>query len=343
VPTVLRFDAVLDNVDGVRRSIEVREDQTLVDLHDGIQEAFEWMNDHLYSFWLDGRFFGDRSTEYTAPIEPDEDVATADTTISGLGLEPGARIAYVFDFGDNWRVGLRLAERKEAQEVRYPRVVASEGEAPPQYPNPDEDEDDDEWLARLAAAERQAAQVVIGALSELRGVELPVGAVAAAAGQLRAGLSSDLHPYSWMGRAAGLEGEPPADDADLLLRVLAATISPEEETGLERGEEASIIALEHGDWAGAVIELARAGPGASAEPTALVRAVEECPEILGPASDHDEATVAELAFELVGFAWEAIGVLDDRRRLTPVGAWALPRALTRAWGVDFDSERPLSQ
>jgi hypothetical protein len=143
-----------------------------------------------------------------------------------------------------------------------------------------------------------------------------------------------------MGKAAGLEAEPPSDDAELLLRVLAATISPEEETGLEPEDEASIVALEHGDWAGAVIELCRRGPGASADPSALVEAIEECPEIEGPSSDPGEAVVAETAFELVGFAWHAAGVLDDARALTPAGAWLLPRALTRAWGVDFDSSQP---
>jgi hypothetical protein len=40
------------------REIEIRENQTLMDLHVGIQEAFGWMEDHLYSFWLDERFWG---------------------------------------------------------------------------------------------------------------------------------------------------------------------------------------------------------------------------------------------------------------------------------------------
>jgi hypothetical protein len=71
-----------------------------------------------------------------------------------------------------------------------------------------------------------------------------------------------------------------------------------------------------------------------------VAAIEACPEIEGPAGDPGEAAVAETAFELVGFAWQAAGVLDDKRRLTTLGAWLLPRALTRAWGVDFDSSRP---
>jgi Plasmid pRiA4b ORF-3-like protein len=341
VPAVLRFDAALEDFDGVRRSIEVREDQTLVDLHDGIQAAFGWLDDHLYSFWLDGHFFGSRSSEYTAPIEPDEGVATADVAIAELALQPGAELAYVFDFGDSWRVALRLAGTSVDDGARYPRVVATAGDAPPQYPELDEDQDDDDaWLREWEAAERGAAEVVIEALSRARRAELPAGALAAAAAQLRAGLSTDQYPYSWMGKAAGLDAPYPSDDAELLLDVLAATISPEEETGLDSEDEASIMALELGDWAGAVIELCRRGPGASAEPRSLVEAIEACEEIVGPPSDPSEAVVAETAFELVGFAWQAAGVLDDRRGLTAAGAWLLPRALTRAWGVDFESGEP---
>lgn len=89
-----------------------------------------------------------------------------------------------------------------------------------------------------------------------------------------------------------------------------------------------------------MIELCRRGAGASAHPSVLVEAIDECPEIEGPPGDPDEAVVVETAFELVGFAWQAVGVLDDRRGLTSAGAWLLPRALTRAWGVDFDSSKP---
>lgn len=337
MPTVLRFDAALTDFPGVTRSIEVREDQTLVDLHEGIQQAFGWLDDHLYSFWLDGKFWGSRATEYTAPIEPDEDVATADVAIGKLGLKPGAKVAYVFDFGDSWRVLLRLTASADVEGARCPRIVAAEGEAPPQYPDADEDEDADASLQEWEAADHHAAEVVIGALSQARRAEMPEGAVAAAAGQLRAGLSADQYPYSWIGKAAGLDSRAPSNDEELLLRVVAATISPEEETGLDPEEEASILALEHGDWAGAVIELSRGGPGASADPAALVEAIKECPEIEGTSGDPGDDIVTRTAVELVGFAWEAAGILDDRRNLTPAGAWVLPRALTRAWGVDFDS------
>ena len=131
--TALVFAAELQSADGVGAQLAVEESQHLTALHDAIQEAFGWLDDHLYSFWLDGRFWGSREHEYTSPDLPDEAPATADVPISELGLKPGAAIAYVFDFGDEWRVLLRLRGSVESDGGPYPRVIKRVGTAPPQY------------------------------------------------------------------------------------------------------------------------------------------------------------------------------------------------------------------
>ena len=112
------------------RRIAVLERQPLTVLHDAIQEAFGWLDDHLYSFWLDGRFWGDE--EITSPVVPDEAERTADTPIIELDLRVGQRIAYVFDFGDEWRVRLTVRERVPAS-GDHPRVLELRGTPPPQY------------------------------------------------------------------------------------------------------------------------------------------------------------------------------------------------------------------
>lgn len=48
------------------RKIEMRADQTLADLHHAIQDAFEFDNDHLYSFFMSGKAWDDQ-TEYSLP------------------------------------------------------------------------------------------------------------------------------------------------------------------------------------------------------------------------------------------------------------------------------------
>jgi hypothetical protein len=44
----------------------------------------------------------------------------------------------------------------------------------------------------------------------------------------------------------------------------------------------------------------------------------------------------EAAFWIVSLPWHVLGLTDPDQRLTPLGAWLLPRALARAWGADFD-------
>jgi Plasmid pRiA4b ORF-3-like protein len=128
----LVFDAELLNVRGVRARLAVLERQPLTTLHVAIQQAFGWYDDHLYSFWLDGSFFGSDEVELTTPDAPDEGIATADVPLAELDLRPGQRIGYVFDFGDEWRV--RLTVREWVTEPGdYPRVLELRGTPPPQY------------------------------------------------------------------------------------------------------------------------------------------------------------------------------------------------------------------
>jgi hypothetical protein len=130
---VLVFDAELTNVRGVRARVAVRADQHLTELHDAIQEAFGWLDDHLYSFWLDGQFWGDDEQEYTSPVTSEESEHTADVPLAELDLAVGQKIAYVFDFGDDWRVRLTLREQAELDDGDYSRVLRRTGTPPPQY------------------------------------------------------------------------------------------------------------------------------------------------------------------------------------------------------------------
>lgn len=140
------FGADLVGHPGVRRTIAVRSDQTLVDLHDALQAAFEWDDDHLYSFWLKGRFWARDGSEYSHPIhaaQPDPFAGLRDSgpaaksaarRLDRLKLRNGQRIAYLFDFGDQWRVALTLRTITADHGGPSPRLLESIGEAPPQYP-----------------------------------------------------------------------------------------------------------------------------------------------------------------------------------------------------------------
>jgi len=148
------FSAELVGHRGVRRTIAVRSDQTLIDLHDSLQSAFSWEDDHLYSFWLSGEFWARDGTEYTHPFALESDPfagwdlpiakpgrKSAARSLDRLSLRKGQRIAYLFDFGDEWRVRLTVREISADDGRLYPRLLKTVGDAPPQYPENGDEED----------------------------------------------------------------------------------------------------------------------------------------------------------------------------------------------------------
>jgi len=146
----------------VSRTIELKETQTLVDLHDAIQKTMGWDDPHLYSFFMDGKVWGrNLDQEYThpqlyrylqgkramLPVDymwyPTENFLwhmerrprSADTPIETLKLRKGRRFLYLFDLGDQHHfkikvVGFGGAKRGE----KYPKLLESTGKSPPQYP-----------------------------------------------------------------------------------------------------------------------------------------------------------------------------------------------------------------
>jgi hypothetical protein len=124
--SVFVFEAELLDVGGVSARVAVAGHEHLSELHEAIQQAFNWEDDHLYSFWLDGEFWSRDGEELVRPGTTDTDSRTADVPVGELRLKIGSQIAYVFDYGDEWRVMLTLRERADGGST-MPRS-ASDGE-----------------------------------------------------------------------------------------------------------------------------------------------------------------------------------------------------------------------
>ncbi len=140
----IRLKVDLINLRGTSRTIDVRDDQTLLDVHNAIQDAFGWDNDHLWAFSFGPRHDPvttvDLGDPWTGIVPPGPD----DVTLAELELQPKQSFSYVFDFGDNWMHELKVEQIAPADGGSYPRVVASEGEDPEQYPSLDEDDYEDD-------------------------------------------------------------------------------------------------------------------------------------------------------------------------------------------------------
>jgi hypothetical protein len=130
----------------VTRTIQVRGDQTLADLHDAIFDAFDRDDEHMYEFQFGKKPMDHKGPRYTLAgpfaeeMEGDGDVE--ETTLAALGLKTGQRFFYWFDFGDDWwhQITVKAIE-DEVPKGKYPKVTERVGESPPQYPDFDEEDE----------------------------------------------------------------------------------------------------------------------------------------------------------------------------------------------------------
>jgi hypothetical protein len=124
----------------ISRTIQIRGDQTLEDLHRAIFEAFNRFDEHLYEFNL-GVGPDDRSAIYSLPIDFDfpeidgeTNIDVRITTIDSLDLEVDRAFGYRFDFGDEWlhQIDVEAIEDNSGK-GKYPKITKKVGKSPPQY------------------------------------------------------------------------------------------------------------------------------------------------------------------------------------------------------------------
>ncbi|MBI3089546.1 MAG: hypothetical protein HYY96_02675 [Candidatus Tectomicrobia bacterium] len=134
----------------VSRTIQMRGDQTLDQLHRAIFAAFDRMDEHLYEFRLEEgsgkvrRFLPPMAMSPAFGRDEGEENANH-TTIGSLGIEIASAFAYWFDFGDDWWHQVNVVAVDEvAPAGKYPRITQRVGESPPQYPDLGEEYDESE-------------------------------------------------------------------------------------------------------------------------------------------------------------------------------------------------------
>ena len=122
------------------RVIEIKSTATFLELHEAIQDAVDFDNDHLFEFFI-GRHPGNRA--YTIGGEPNWDTFSPVRTYRNVGisrvwpLPTGMKLYYLFDFGDNWLFQINKTRHKDKliqPGIVYPWVIEARGKNPEQYP-----------------------------------------------------------------------------------------------------------------------------------------------------------------------------------------------------------------
>jgi hypothetical protein len=142
------------------RSIQVRGEQTLEDLHQAILRAFERSEDYSYEFQFDAGPLHPEGKRYVLPgayeisTEAGSPAAgrVTDQTIDGLGLQVGQHFVYSPDKEDDWWHPVTV-ERIGAGVPRgtYPKVIKRVGESP--FPNAGREQHGDDLIGKDAGAD----------------------------------------------------------------------------------------------------------------------------------------------------------------------------------------------
>jgi len=130
----------------ISRTIQIRGDQTLEDLHRAIFKAYDRFDEHFYEFQFGKGPHDPKGKRYVLPAMVEQergeptivgDVIT--TRIDSLGLKVDQPFGYWFDYGDDWwhQIDVVSIDDKVVR-GQYPKVTKRVGKSPPQYMDEEE-------------------------------------------------------------------------------------------------------------------------------------------------------------------------------------------------------------
>ncbi|WP_179020415.1 IS1096 element passenger TnpR family protein [Winogradskyella forsetii] len=148
---IYRFRVILDNdtEDDVFRDIEIRESDTMEDLHNVITQSFGFDGMEMASFYMsDEQWNQGEEIAMMDMSEAGNKVKMMGTTIiKDMIHEASTRLIYVYDFMNMWTFYVELGEIvEEAEGTDYPNLMYVHGQIPDEAPEKtfeaEEDEDD---------------------------------------------------------------------------------------------------------------------------------------------------------------------------------------------------------
>ena len=127
----------------IYRDLEIVSTKRLYDLAGAIVRAFQFDFDHAFGFYskLTGNIY-DSPVKYElfADMADSDARSVKQSRIAEAFPEVGAKMTFLFDYGDDWRFRVEIIGRNLKEPgVKYPRLLKSIGTAPEQYPELDDE------------------------------------------------------------------------------------------------------------------------------------------------------------------------------------------------------------
>lgn len=150
---IYRFRVILDNDtdDDIFRDLEIRETDTLEDLHNIINQSFGFDGTEMASFYLSDEQWNQGEEISLFDLSEGESIRLmSETLINEVVHEVQPKLIYVYDFFSMWTFYVELAEIvDESSNVIYPNLMFVKGYVPDEAPEilfeADEDNDFDEF------------------------------------------------------------------------------------------------------------------------------------------------------------------------------------------------------
>ncbi|MEZ4856422.1 MAG: hypothetical protein R2812_08125 [Gelidibacter sp.] len=136
---IYRFRIILDHdtEDDIFRDLEIRETDTLEDLHNSITQAFGFDGIEMASFYLSDESWnqGEEISMFDTSEGTESVRLMNETTINDVIHEMQPKLIYVYDFFNMWTFFVELAEIvDEAEGTDYPNLMFVHGQIPLEAP-----------------------------------------------------------------------------------------------------------------------------------------------------------------------------------------------------------------
>lgn len=149
---IYRFRIILDNdtEDDVFRDIEIRETDTMEDLHNTITQSFGFDGMEMASFYVsDDQWNQGEEIAMMDMSEAGNEVKMMnETVLNTIVHEASTRLIYLYDFMNMWTFYVELGEIvEEAEGTDYPNLMYVHGQIPDEAPEKtfEAEEDDDDY------------------------------------------------------------------------------------------------------------------------------------------------------------------------------------------------------
>ncbi|MBO3116200.1 hypothetical protein J4050_05540 [Winogradskyella sp. DF17] len=137
---IYRFRVILDNdtkEEDVFRDLEIRESDTMEDLHNIITQSFGFDGMEMASFYISDEEWnqGEEIAMFDMSEAENKVKVMASTIIKDVAHEASPKLIYVYDFLNMWTFYVELAEIvEEAQGTDYPNLMFVHGQIPDSAP-----------------------------------------------------------------------------------------------------------------------------------------------------------------------------------------------------------------